>query len=120
MMCKHENVHYYSCINEDGWKCVDCSEKLGYRPDLDVEQIFMKVFGVLHDMTDAAIVHVSNGTMGDIITSNVGCRCQQEDLYDQYSIARFILEDSNLVGHACYWYKERKGIQGVKTLEKFA
>lgn len=117
--CKHEDVHYYSCINEDGWKCVNCNEKLGYRPDLDVEQIFIKVFGILHDMTAACIVHVSNGTTGDFITSNVAERCKEEDLYDQYSIARFIIEDPNLAGHAEYWYRERKGIQDVKTLEKF-
>lgn len=93
--------------NESGWKCVDCSKGLGFRPDLDRELTEIKVHGILHDLVEAKVIYVSNATMGDIIAANVVGECKRLDMYDQVTIARLILEDPNISdGHGTYWKQQ--------------
>ena len=102
-----EDAYYFPAINEDGWKGFP-DEQLGFRPDLDVDLIERKVHGLLLELHEAKFVYVSNGTMGEVITENVVARCRKEDVYDQHSILRFILEDPNLAEDADYWMRKRK------------
>jgi hypothetical protein len=112
MKCKHETdwVFYYPVINEDGWKCVKCNEKLGFRPDLDKMLIGTKVRGLLDDLHTHGLIYVSNGSSGDCIEANVSMRCRETGRFDQYSIILFIMEDCNVgtEDHAKYW-KEKGG-----------
>ena len=47
-----ENIYYTMSTNEDGW--FDASTKdgddLGFRPDLDIELLYVKIQGILTDM----------------------------------------------------------------------
>lgn len=110
--------------NESGWKCVDCSKGLGFRPDLDRELTEIKVHGILHDLVEAKVIYVSNATMGDIIACNVTVRCRELGMFDQYTIARLILEDDNLAGHGPFWKQKaeellrRRGLRAVKPRKR--
>jgi hypothetical protein len=90
--------------NEDGWRCNNCDEVLGFRPDLDRSHAGLKVSGILFEFHMANLIYISNGTMGEVITENVVHRCREANTYDQQSILRLILEDPNLSEtHAAFW-----------------
>ena len=61
--CLHIEVAYYPCVNEDGWKCLDCNAELGFRPDLDREHLEEKVSSLLGDLHEQKFIYVSNGSM---------------------------------------------------------
>jgi hypothetical protein len=103
--CQHKSVSWIpgGGLNEDAWRCDDCPEVLGFRPDLDRRATFTKVRGILLDFHESNLIYISNGTMGDIIAENVVSRCCDTNRYDQWSILAFILEDPNMASHAPFW-----------------
>ena len=107
--CKHDDsdVFFYPAINEDGWKCIGCDAKLGFRPDLDDRLLDKKVMGFIHDLHDRKIIYISNGTDGEFIAHNVEIRCRKADRYDQRFIVAAICNDPNVLGDGGYWRKER-------------
>jgi hypothetical protein len=112
--CKEHDYHWYSDgCNEAGWKCTACDhqpgEPPGFSPQLDRERIFWKVGAVLHDMTDADLISVSNGSEGDCLTAQIADRCVAENLFDQYSIQLFLLREMT-PSHAEYWKEIGEGI----------
>lgn len=119
--CNHKanNFEYYPATNEDGWMCMSCFEKLGFRPDLDKEEIAQKVSGILNDLHEHDFIYVSNGTTGTVIIHNVSKRCVEEERYDQYFIIKSILEDSNVnwKSHSDFW-KEKHIKNSQKGSEK--
>lgn len=107
MSCDHEKgACWFPATNEDGWRCMDCGEALGFRPDLDEKLIDVKVSNLLMDLDEADLVHVSNGTMGQIISEGVARECRQEGLLDQGSILRKLIADPNF-DSAEFWQKRR-------------
>jgi hypothetical protein len=117
-MSEHEHeFYYYLSVNEEGWRCCSCDfkpgEPPGFCPELDRDRLYTKVSGILHDIHDANIIYVSNGTAGDGLTSFIVERCKEEGRYDQESIALFILE-SSAPGHSRYWKPITDGILAGK------
>lgn len=105
MDCEHDDLVWWldSCT-EAGWGCHDCDAKLGFRPDLDRSHIELKCHGIVFEFHLAKLIYISNGTMGEIVAENVAARCRSENIYDQQSILKFILEDPNIErGHAAFW-----------------
>lgn len=102
--CAHD-PEYYPSINEAGWRCVNCLEELGHRPDLDRELIGKKVMGLLNDLHESKMVYVSNGSQGEAIMCSVAMQCVREGRFDQYFIIHQILEDPNIdyLGHSDYY-----------------
>jgi hypothetical protein len=116
--CKNGcDFHYFPAVNEDGWLCVYCDnrpgEPPGFSPQLDREQIYFKVGGILHDACDADLIFVSNGTGADLLTAKVADRCVKERRFDQYSILSYILQEM-APGHAEYWRGVSEGILAGK------
>jgi len=103
--CKHENIHYFPSINEDGWTCLDCGKRFGFSPKLDREMLYVKVWSILRELDCNKLITVSNGTEGEITIEMVMKICQEENLYDQYSIIKFII-DIYWKGHAKYWQEK--------------
>ena len=99
-----------SPCKEDGWKCYDCGEKFGFRPDFDKKYLFWKVYHLMHNLHGSDLIYISNGSQGDCMTQNVMHRCEEEKVYDQYSIILFIMQEPNMdtKGHAEFWSKESK------------
>lgn len=113
MKTEHEHeFYYYLNGNEEGWKC-RCGfvpgEPSGFSPALDRQLIETKVGGILMDMHNANLVYISNGSHGDYIEARVVDRCRKRGLFDQYSIARFILDELQ-PSHAKYWKKVSRGV----------
>ena len=110
--CAHE-FFWYLATNEDGWRCCHClfkpGEPPGFDPKLDRELIDEKVGGILMDMHEAGLIYVSNGTGGDALTAMVAEQCTEAGVYDQYSIAAFILA-AETASHAKYWQTVSEGI----------
>lgn len=107
--CDHiEGAYFYPCVNEDGWKCVDCGAKLGFRPDLDRLLTYIKVSGILSDLFRGKLIYVANGSAGEAIATNIVGQCRAENTYDQLSILRFIVIEPNVDagGHAEFWQKK--------------
>lgn len=112
--CKHETFGYFPAINEEGWKCLDGDHLLpgepdGYRPDLDRSHTEDKVYGIMNDLHEGQFIHISNGSHGDFITSQVVQRCKDTELYDQVSIMQFVIEVAE-DGHAQFWKKIGDGV----------
>lgn len=104
--CEHSGVHWYlDPCTEAGWRCLDCDTHLGYRPDLDREQTYRKVSAVLHELHQHEVVYLSNAQEGDIVTTDVAYHCRDVDVYDQWSITRFILAHPALE-HSTFWRDE--------------
>lgn len=102
--CDHsQGLFWFLCVNEEGWKCVDCDTALGFRPDLDRQLTFLKVRNILSDFHESKLIYISNGTMGDVIAENVAARCAEENQYDQDYILRFILADPNMQPESTFW-----------------
>lgn len=64
--CDHPegSLFYYLAPNEDGWKCTcgfQPGEPPGFSPQLDRKQIWIKVYGLLNDLTNANFISISNG-----------------------------------------------------------
>lgn len=125
--CSHRATYYYmDPCTEAGWKCQDCGKTLGFRPDLDREMTEIKTNGILHDMHEAQVIYISNGTMGEIIAGNVAARCKELGLFDQLTIARLILEDVNVdvPGHAEFWkaraikYMNERNRHGIRSVRR--
>jgi hypothetical protein len=113
MKCDEHDFHYYLTVNEAGWRCVNCDHKPGepegYSPQLDRENLYFKVHAVLSDLVMANLLHVSNSSHGDAIVAAVSDECQKQGLYDQESIALYILRGSQ-PSHAKYWKKVGDGV----------
>ena len=125
--CTHRTTFYYmDPCTEAGWKCQDCGKTLGFRPDLDRELTEIKVNGILHDMDEAKVIYISNGTMGEIIAANVALECKRANEYDQLSIVNFILDDGNVdvPGHAEFWkaraikYMKEHNRHGLRSVRR--
>lgn len=101
--CEHNAPTWYPCVNEEGWACLDCDVKFGFRPDLDREWTEMKVRALVMDFHESKLIYISNGTMGDVIAVNVAYRCAETGQYDQWSILEYILQDPNVSGHGAFW-----------------
>jgi hypothetical protein len=107
--CEHEDLTWRAAtpkreaLNEAGWECLDCDADLGFRPDLDRSHTEIKTHCILMDFHESKLIYVSNGTMGEVIASNVAWRCRIENRYDQKSILRFILDDANMNPGSTFW-----------------
>jgi hypothetical protein len=66
-------------------------EPPGFSPQHDRSHLATKVGGILHDLADAKIIGISNGTEADVITSLASDACVERKLYDSESIALVIL-----------------------------
>jgi hypothetical protein len=119
--CGHTDIIWRldSCT-EEGWGCLYCDVKLGFRPDLDRSHTELKVNGILFDFHEAKLIYVSNGTMGEIISENVAVRCRTENRYDQKSILRFIMDDPNMMPKSTFWQNraERWSLGGETIREE--
>jgi len=108
-----EHTFYFAAINEDGWRCVRCDvspgEPPGFSPEHDRALIENKVNGLLHDLADAKLVHVSNGSAGEAIMAVVSAECRKRGRFDQGTITMLIVE-AWAKGHAEYWAKVSDGI----------
>jgi hypothetical protein len=102
--CKHTELRWdLDGCNEKGWTCVDtCGKKLGFRPDLDREQLTTKIECILLHLHEQEYFYVSNSTAGEFITRAISERCVSENTYDQQSIVRFILETDE-PDHSDFW-----------------
>jgi hypothetical protein len=119
---EEHDVHWYpEAANEAGWRCCTCGHKPGeppgFDPQRDRDEIARKVWATLHDMHDAKIVYISNGSMGDGLTADIAARCRSEGVFDSYSIALFVLE-SLTPSHAKYWREVSEGILAGKDPRK--
>lgn len=113
MKTEHEHDFFFFLhCNEEGWKCgcgLQPGEPPGFAPNLDRDKIGSKVDGILRDMHQAGLVYISNGSHGDHVVAQVIERCRKRETYDQYSIARFILDELQ-PSHAKYWKKISRGV----------
>ena len=100
--CAHATVFWYAATNEDGWRCADCDQKLGFRPDLDRRETAVKVDNILHDLHDHTLVYVSNSTHGEIVAAGVAGQCEELGCYDQWTIIRLIMAHPD-IDAGCYW-----------------
>ena len=104
--CRHDFHWRMSDCNEAGWICVNCKHKPGeppgFSPQTDRAEIARKVESVLLTLHESDVIYVSNSDCGDGIVANVVGRCRDSGLFDQWTIARFILE-SEAPSHAKYW-----------------
>ncbi len=100
--CAHATVFWYPAVNEDGWRCADCGEKLGFRPDLDRRDTVVKVDNILHDLHDHTLVYVSNSTHGEIVAAGVAGMCEESGCYDQRTIIRLIMAHPDMDAGS-YW-----------------
>lgn len=125
MACKHTNPEWHLAgCNEDGWRCGDCDKKLGFRPDLDRNETSEKVGLISLLLHEQEYIHISNSTGGDVLTAAVVKRCHADNVYDQQSIIRFILEEEE-PDHSKYWQdaalKEmtdaRKQVRRIRTTD---
>lgn len=105
--CEHNDVRYRPSINEDGWICMNCDEKLGFRPDLDRTQTQWKALAILDVLHNGKVEHVSNGSEGEGIIWNMRINCEKANRYDQNFIARTILKMMDLE-EGKYWTEEAK------------
>lgn len=115
--CEHKDVRYEPSINEDGWSCMNCDAKLGFRPDLDRSQTQWKALAILNVLHDGKIEHVSNGSEGESIIWNMQRNCEKADRYDQTFIAITILRMMDL-GEGKYWREEAKKKRFSSTTQK--
>jgi hypothetical protein len=120
--CQHD-YYWHAAINEDGWRC-GCGhrpgEPPGFAPHLDRERIAEKVYAVLHSLHGEKLVYVSNGDHGDSLVAAVAKRCAAEGIYDQYSIALFLIEAMQ-PSRAEYWKRIGDGvIAGADPRERCA
>jgi len=110
--CEHE-YHWYPAPNEDGWRCCYCEDRPGephgFSPQHDRDDIENKVYGILSDLDTAKIIYVSNSSHGWSIVAIIVRRCREADVYDQYSIASWILETMT-ESHAKYWKEIGDGV----------
>lgn len=115
--CTEHEYHWYPAVNENGWRCCYCEHKPGepegYDPKLDRELVETKCHAILSDLHSAGIVYVSNSSHGDSIVAYIVAECGREELYDQYSIAMFILQALQR-SHAKYWKPISEGILAGK------
>lgn len=115
---KHQcsEFRWEMCVNENGWKCMQCGEPStacdppGFDPFLDKNNIQGKVMDILDFLHEAKIIHISNGTGGDIMTEMVVNRCRNENRFDQSNIARFVMELEH-PGQQDYWRKIGMGVR---------
>lgn len=117
--CKHDGLYWYAApANEQGWRCADCGwqpgEPPGFSPAHDRSRLWTKVWCIVHDLHEAKIIYVSNGSGGDALSTEVARECQARDLYDSVSIARVILEHEAGDRHAGYWRGISEGILAGK------
>lgn len=113
--CAHAGLYWYaSPANEQGWKCVDCNwqpgEPAGFSPQYDRSHLHTKVSCIVHDLHDAEIIYVSNGSDGDALTAATTDRCRERGLYDSVSIARVVLEIEADDKHTAFWRDISEGI----------
>jgi hypothetical protein len=106
--CKHNGLYWYAApADERGWVCVDCGwspgEEPGYSPEHDRSHIATKVGSILHDMHEAGIIYVSNGSAGEGIEHSVAAWCRRSKTYDSVSIAARILASEVSGTHATFW-----------------
>lgn len=107
-ICKdgEHNYAYFPHVNEEGWKCVECShapgEPPGFSPQLDRAMTEHKVASILMDLHTYELVYVSNSDEGARLAALVAERCQRERVFDQLSIVSFLIE-AMLSGHQSYW-----------------
>ena len=71
--------------------------------------IEIKVSGLLHDVADAKLISISNGSHGEGMTAIVVRRCVELDRYDQTTILRLIFEAD--ASHCDYWHKVGSGVR---------
>ena len=101
--CTHKDVGYIPSTKEEGWQCLGCGAKLGFRPDLDRESLWFKITALMLTLQEHNLVYVSNSDIGEAITENVANRCKLLGLYDQYTIVQAIFNDPEFGSHAAYW-----------------
>lgn len=113
--CPHANLYWYPAINEEGWKCADCGTKPGeppgYSPQHDRSHMYVKVDNILQELVTAQLVHVSNSSAGEWITSEVMKVCIVAGTFDQYSILKAILDLPDMTeSHAKFWKEIGEGV----------
>lgn len=117
--CAHAGLYWYAApATEQGWKCADCGwqpgEPPGFSPHHDRSHLRTKVWCIVHDLHDAGIIYVSNGTGGEALVDVAVDRCRERNLYDSASIARVILELEASDRHAKFWRDISEGILAGK------
>lgn len=115
--CQHKETQYEPTINEDGWICMNCRAKLGFRPDLDRRDTRWKIFAILNIIHDNRIDYVSNGSEEDGIMWGVAQDCKKANRYDQNYIAQRIMAHMD-IGEGKYW-KEQAKLWQPKEQAKF-
>ena len=118
--CAHDSLYWYPAINEEGWKCVDCGlrpgEPAGFSPAHDRSHTKVKCACVLHDLADANLLSVSNGSEGDALAARAAKRCTETGRYDQHSIVMFL---ADLVANdGRFWRETSEGILAGKDPRK--
>lgn len=113
--CKHDGLYWYAApADEKGWRCADCGwqpgEDPGYSPQHDRSHLSLKVGCIIQDLHDREIIYVSNGTCGEVLTSQSVALCIERRLYDSVSIARVVLELEADDEHAKFWRDRGEGI----------
>ena len=113
--CKHKNVKYEPSCNEDGWLCLNCKAKLGFRPDLDRTQTHWKALAILNILHENGIIHVSNGSEGESFIYSMKRNCEKVNRYDQIFITTTLLKMSEINGEE-YW--QRKVLEFSNKIDK--
>ena len=114
-----QNVFYYTKYGdetlpfENGWVCANHDVKIGYNPLFDRYLTFFKVSAILHDLFDAGMIYVSNGSEGDGIAGWVAEECERADNYTVPFIISKIFQGRGE-------YEKKKGrtfVELAKTIE---
>ena len=110
--CEHQDVYWYPCINEAGWKCLSCQKK-GFDPELDREFLDNKVEGIIQDMQESKFVYFSNSSEGEAVVAAVCEDCEKLGQYDQYTIIMEIMKVCQ-PSHAAYWKNKQADEEKTK------
>jgi hypothetical protein len=93
-VCIHDDVCWnLDVATERGWRCRSCGAVLGFRPDLDRKATPIKVEAVLGALQGSGLIYVSNATEGRALVARVAQYCTLADVYDQQSIALYLLDE---------------------------
>lgn len=115
--CVHRGLYWYASPHDErGWYCVDCQfspgEEPGYSPQHDRDLLHTKVSCILHDLVDAELVSVSNGSHGESIEAEAVRICRDQKTLDSESIAAVLTRIC--AGDGAYWRKHHEAILAGK------
>lgn len=111
--CKHDSLYWYAAPHDErGWICVDCGwspgEEPGYSPEHDRDHLETKCHCILHDMADAGLVSVSNGSHGDSLAASAAQIARDARTLDQESIVAILAR--LCAGDGAFWRERHESI----------